>query len=399
MNYLATSDRFYQDAPGGSYKIAWEVAKLMRDRGHSVSMLCGSVSNDPPPGPAEIEGIRVVRYRFPDTPAWDPLRLRRHVNAARTEALRWLGDTTWQVVHAHVPGSALAVFGSLPSHPKQIYSIHSPHVLEQHINWDDGTLTGRAKIALGMPVMRRAEYLAYIQAHRLSAESQFTRSAIETLFGPRIGSRIQVIPWWAERAAGTGTKADSRRALGWPADKPVLFSLRRMVPRMGLSTLIEAIEPLTAHHDFRLVLAGEGPERRRLEEQVARGRAAQTVLFTGHLSDEEVAIAYKAADLFVLPTTALECFGIIAVDAYAYGVPVIASRVGAIPEVVGPISPNCLFPAGDVTALRDLIVRFLDGTLPVPDPGTLVSYARTHYGRADVERAYLDFLLGGNDER
>lgn len=396
VNYLATSDRFYGDVPGGSYKIAWEVAKLMRDRGHSVSMLCGSVPSDPPPGPSEVEEIRIIRYRFPDTPPWDPLRLRRHVHAARAEAVRWLGDTAWDVVHAHVPAGALAVFGVLPGDPQRIYSIHSPHVLEQRINWDDGTLTGQAKIALGMPVMRRGEYLAYAGAQRLSAESHFTRSAIETLFGPQIGSRIEVIPWWAERATGTHAKSEARRLLGWMEDGPVLLSLRRMVPRMGLSTLLEAVEPLAAHHKFRLVLAGEGPERRRLEEQAARGRAAHAVSFTGRLTDEEVALAYEAVDLFVLPTASLECFGIIAVDAYAYGVPVIASRVGAIPEVVGPISPGCLFPAGDVVALRGLLRRFFDGELPLPDPSALISYANSRYCRQEIEQAYLNFIRGQN---
>jgi glycosyltransferase involved in cell wall biosynthesis len=395
VNYLATSDRFFGDSPGGSHKIAWEVTKLMRRAGHSVALLCGSLASDPPPGLSEEEGITVVRYRFPQTPTWDPLKLRRHVLAARTQAVRSLGNRRWDVVHAHVPASALAVFGQVSGEAERIYSIHSPHVLEQRINWADGSFTGNLKVKLGMPVMARGERLAYSGAHRLSADSQFTRASIETLFGAGISSRITVIPWWAERAPTGRSKQEARRLLGWPLHRTILLSLRRMVPRMGLSVLLDAVEPLSDRHDFLLVLAGEGPDAPALQRQAASGRAFSRVIFPGRLTDAQVTLAYQAADLFVLPTVALECFGIIVLEAFAHGVPVIASNVGAIPEIIEPVSPHCLFPAGDSNALRGMLDAYLQGSLGLPDAGMLIAYAEAQYARPAIEREYLSLIYGG----
>ena len=64
--------------------------------------------------------------------------------------------------------------------------------------------------------------------------------------------------------------------------------------------------------------------------------------FIGHVADEVLPDMYAAADAFVLPTTELECFGLIALEALACGRPVLATPVGAIPEILEPIEPRWL---------------------------------------------------------
>jgi len=81
-----------------------------------------------------------------------------------------------------------------------------------------------------------------------------------------------------------------------------------------------------------------------------------------------------AADAFVLPTVELECFGLIAMEAFASGRPVLAIPVGAIPEIVGGVEPRWLSADAGAPALTRLLSDRLAGRLPVHAPGDLRAF-------------------------
>ncbi len=116
------------------------------------------------------------------------------------------------------------------------------------------------------------------------------------------------------------------------------------------------------------------------------------VELTGRLSDERLVQAYQAADLFLLPTLALECFGLISIEAMAFGCPVVASDSSAIPETLRPFRPDLLFPAGDTAALRQLIARYLDGRLELPDEDAVTTYIDAHYSQQVIVPRLLALL-------
>jgi glycosyltransferase involved in cell wall biosynthesis len=394
VKYLVTSDRVMADAPGGAYRIAWDLAVLARDRGHEVTLLAGSTERDPPPGRAELEGIEVLRYRFPRLSRLNPWRWAAHVRAARHCLRREAANRPWDVIHAHAPVGALAAFPDAPKSARLVYTVHSPAVLEQRINWSDGTIAGRLKLALGMPILARQERAILQRAHVVHVLSRYTRSELIRLFGA-VGEKAIQIPWWARQPAQRRDRAEARRLLGWPEEGPILFTLRRMVPRMGLDLLLDALAPLARSHRFHAVLAGDGPLRPALTQRASGCGLGDRVVFPGRLSDEQVALAYQAADLFVLPTLALECFGIIILEAFANGLPVIASNVGAIGEAVEPVLPGWLVAPGDVDVLRRRIGDFLEGRLSSPGPEALIRYADQAYARPTLEDEYLAALFGG----
>ncbi len=99
-----------------------------------------------------------------------------------------------------------------------------------------------------------------------------------------------------------------------------------------------------------LVIAGDGPERAALE---ARARGAD-VRFAGRLGGEELARLRAGAGVAVLPSRAHETFGLAAAEAMALGLPVAATAVGALPELV---PTEWLAPSGDAAALAEIIVR------------------------------------------
>jgi L-malate glycosyltransferase len=110
-----------------------------------------------------------------------------------------------------------------------------------------------------------------------------------------------------------------------------------------------------------LVLVGDGPDRDAAEQAVDGNGLRKDVRFLGKV--EDVGDVLRGADLFLLPS-ATESFGLAALEAMACAVPVIASDVGGIPEVVKDGESGFLAPPGDVAAMSDRAIRILkDATL------------------------------------
>jgi glycosyltransferase involved in cell wall biosynthesis len=126
---------------------------------------------------------------------------------------------------------------------------------------------------------------------------------------------------------------------------------------MGIDLLIRAAAEVPG---IQVVIGGEGPLRAELEALAAS--LGVNARFLGYVRDEDLPSLYRAADLFVLPTRALEGFGLVAIEAMACGTPALGTPVGALPEVLGPL--GLLFEAAEPGAIAAGIRRFL----AEPDP-------------------------------
>jgi glycosyltransferase involved in cell wall biosynthesis len=390
LNYLIATEEFFPEQPGGAGRIAWELGKLMRARGHDVTLLAGTHAERPPPVGLH-EGITVARYAFPRLRSWDPRRLGAHVAAAR-DATRALGGR-WDVVHAHTLAPGLGAFQAVGRAARRISTIHSPAVLEQRITWSHAGAVGRVKLAVGEPMLRRAERALLTSADRLTALSRFTIRETAAMYGRDLAERITCVPWWSD-ADPPADRAAARHALGWPAKGTIFYTLRRLVPRMGIDVLIGAARSLPRNAPWTVYVAGDGPERARLEALAADAGLGQRARFLGRIDDATAHRAYEACDAFALPTRALECFGIIALEALSRGRPVIGSRVGAIPEMLEPVLPDWIFSPGDERDLARVMRGVLDGTLAAPDATELRRYAQTRYGRDAVREVWARWIEG-----
>lgn len=392
MRYLVGVDACFLDAPGGSQRIAWELACAMRDRGHQVAMISGSRPQDPPPGVVETEGITICRYRYPRLSKLDPRRFYAHGQAAR-QAFAALPSRTWDVVHGHSIASAYGLF-KLPSFRRRIYTVHSPVVLEQRINWSDGSFAGWLKRHTAMWLLSRAERFLLCKADVATALSEYTVRELVAQHGTATAERVRVIPGWSSVAPSPASRSEARSQLNWPSDARVIFSMRRLVSRMGLDTLIDAIPLLRERSKAVLYIAGEGPERQALESRAAERHISDRVHFMGRCSDEQAALAYRAADVFVVPSRSLECFGLIVVEALASGCPVVSSRAGALPEVLEPLNPNWLFESGDSAALASTI----DGVLSTHSSLDAAAYVACRFGKQDGVTAFEKAVLATLDQ-
>lgn len=137
----------------------------------------------------------------------------------------------------------------------------------------------------------------------------------------------------------------------------VMGAVARLSKEKGLHYLLEAFAVVAGRYPgARLVLAGEGPERRRLERLAARLGLRERVRFLGEVPHEQVPQVLQGLDVFVMPST-YEGFGVAALEAEAVEVPVVASSIHGIPDVVVDGETGLLVPPRDRQALAEALLR------------------------------------------
>lgn len=168
---------------------------------------------------------------------------------------------------------------------------------------------------------------------------------------------VEVIPY-------TLPFADSARTRGGTGARTafqVLF-VGRLVERKGVTHLIEAIRRLPAELHVRLVVIGDGPERAALETQARAAGLETRVEIRGRVSDAELRAAYAASDALVLPSILdargdTEGLGVVLLEAMSYGVPVVASDIGGITDIVEHDKSGLLVPPADPVRLAGALER------------------------------------------
>ncbi|MBS2548967.1 glycosyltransferase family 4 protein [Catenulispora sp. NL8] len=253
-------------------------------------------------------------------------------------------------VHLHtVGGFGPAVFPATRG-AVRILTIHGPEDWTRKLlRWQVADNTGR--IAPGaLPrylhlrfLMRPAYRLAGLRRiDGLAAPSRFVAELIRADVG-RVP--IRVIPHAVDPVFTPAPASDVWQTV----------YVGRLSPLKGADVLLEAFGILArTQPKARLVVVGDGPERARLQTRAAQLVAAGTVEFRGWLTPPEVAECLRGSALLAVPSTTPEIFGLTALEALGLGRPLVASRIGALPELVGPDNGVLVAP-GDATALAEAL--------------------------------------------
>jgi len=148
---------------------------------------------------------------------------------------------------------------------------------------------------------------------------------------------------------------------------------------MGLDVLIEAWAHVVRHvPGSRLIIVGDGPERPRLEALATRKGLASAVRFAGRVDEPTLVACHQAADLTVVPSTALEGFGLVVLESLACGTPVVVSDVGGLPEAVRGLDPATIVPGGDAEKLATALARCLGDAAATPSRDRCRAHAEAH---------------------
>ncbi len=159
------------------------------------------------------------------------------------------------------------------------------------------------------------------------------------------GSRTDVSPGTGPRAGAQAPAGAHQAASAAPAGRYALV-VSRLSPEKGVDVAIDACRLV----DMPLVVAGDGPERPALERRAGGG----AVRFAGQLDDAELGALRAEAAIGLAPSRSGETFGLAAAEALAAGLPVVGSRVGALPEL---LEEQALVPPGDADALAQALAR------------------------------------------
>jgi len=202
------------------------------------------------------------------------------------------------------------------------------------------------------------------QSDAVTAISRYLRDATHKTFCP--DCEIEIIYNFID--ADYYRRAPSqtiRRALAPHGERIVLHvSTFRPIKRIG--DCIEIVARMKrletgsgSQFGVKLVMCGDGPERAEAEALASRLGVADSVVFVGKQPQSQVREYLSVTDLLLLPSQA-ESFGLTALEAMACEVPVIATRVGGIPEVVEDGGCGYLFEVGDVAAMAETADRLLN---------------------------------------
>jgi glycosyltransferase involved in cell wall biosynthesis len=176
------------------------------------------------------------------------------------------------------------------------------------------------------------------------------------------------------------SRADCRARLGWPADRPIILAVRRLMRRMGLDDLVGAVTKIRESVPNVLVLvAGRGPIGPELEKQIQDLGLSDNVRLLGFVPDDDLPYAYRAADLTIVPTIALEGFGLIVAESFAAGTPCLVTPVGGLPEAVSGLSPLLVLSGTGSAAIAAGVTAALTGAVSMPTAAACLDFARRNY--------------------
>ncbi|MDQ3880074.1 MAG: glycosyltransferase family 4 protein [Chloroflexota bacterium] len=186
-------------------------------------------------------------------------------------------------------------------------------------------------------------------AHRVIVNSRSTAADVASLGARR--DRIVVVPPAVDAIPPEVTRPHQRGEVR-------LLAVGNVYERKGLHVLLDALADAT--FPFRLVIAGDADYdpayRQRLDAAIRRYGLEDRVVLAGRADAAALDAAYRDADVFVAPSL-WEGFGIALVEALLYGLPVVATSVGAIPELIDDGRNGLLVPAGETAALRLALER------------------------------------------
>jgi glycosyltransferase involved in cell wall biosynthesis len=252
-------------------------------------------------------------------------------------------------VDAHFALYSLAAvrFGRARTMPLIVH-FHGPWADESEAAGDRSRIRRRARRSLERAVYRRADQAVVLT-------SAFRQVLVERY---RLQPwAINVVPPGVDLVRfSLGSTQEARAELGIADTAFVAVTVRRLVPRMGVQTLVEAWSQAVADlpAGSTLVIAGEGPMASEIAQ--ASARAGASVRLLGRVSDEQLVSLYRAADIAVVPSLEHEGFGLVVTEAAACGTPSIVTSVGGLPEAIAGLDPSLIVSPGDSAELRDRLL-------------------------------------------
>lgn len=230
------------------------------------------------------------------------------------------------------------------------------------------------------------------RSDRITSVSQWLKDETVEAFGCE-NRRIEVIPNFVDpEEFDRARHGDAlRKELG--GGLPVLMHISNFRPVKRVRDVVRVFAKVREQRPSVLVMVGDGPDRGAAEDEARTLGVADSVRFLGRI--DAVAPLFAAADVYLFPSES-ESFGLSALEALASGVPVVASRVGGVPDVVRDGVTGVLCPVGDIEMMAAAALEFLEPRRWAEASRAAAQDARARFSTREVvaryERLYRDAL-------
>lgn len=340
MKILFLSDVPLENPTSGAEQVLYQQALGLKQEGMDVYAITRQASSLPSTF-RNVEGVEEACY---SASAERPVHflfslLKKPPKIYR----RFIKEGFFDVSICHQPFTGLAVLkrGRIENIP-MLYVFHSPSHEEYMLSHEGESWL---KNFPNLTVRRKAERYCLKRAKRIMVLSEFMKEKVQNIH--RITSdRITVNPGGVdlERFKPVQDRKPLKTQLKFPEGKVHLLTIRNLDPRMGIDNLLRGIHILKERQPrLHLILGGQGPERKRLEELVIEYGLGDDVTMAGFIPSDRLPQYYAAADFFVLPTRQLEGFGLVTVESMACGTPVLGTPVGGTVEILANLDEKFLF--------------------------------------------------------
>lgn len=346
MRILIATDQWYPDLMGGVARVAAETARRWARLGHEVTVLAPQHDGAPERELLEAGALTLLRVlprgRIPRTVT--------DTSATRRWATKLAPDGV-DVAVAHTATTAYGLLSSTLDAPL-VYVFHADVARESRF-LRTVLPPGRqwaAALAWERP-LRRMDVASLRGAMSVVVLSRFSRGLLTELAPVAAVRAVHIDGAVDTDVFRPDGREEERARLGVTEGTRLVFTVRRLVPRMGLENLLDAAARLRDVEGLQVAIAGRGSLDEELRAHRDRLGLGDTVRFLGRVSDDALPLWHRAADLFVLPTTAYEGFGLATAEALASGTPVVGTPAGATPELLAPLEPRLVTEGTDPAAL------------------------------------------------
>ncbi len=373
-NILCVGIGWFPKTPGGLDRYVYELTHQLAASQDRVE-LCGVGLPETEPN----SSINLTNLAEPDIRLWERLWLIRSNFLQRKFAKP-------DAINLHFALYSFPLLQVLPKGVPVTFSFHGPWALESK---QEGS--GKLSVFLKHWVEDRV----YDRCDRFIVLSKAFGDILHQEYQVP-WSKIHVIPGGVDlsRFQFDRSRPEARSQLNWPQNRPILFTARRLVRRVGLDKLLMAIAMIKPQiPDIWLAIAGKGPLQGDLEQQATDLGLNDNVKFLGFLPDEQLPIAYQAADLSVMPSQSLEGFGLAVLESLACGTPSLCTPVGGMPEILEPFSPNLITASTEVTAIAQRLEELLIGKVPMPSREACQEYAAMNFDWQKIAKKVRKVLL------
>ncbi|NLQ05986.1 glycosyltransferase family 4 protein [Cylindrospermopsis raciborskii] len=375
---LTVGSGWFPTTPGGMERYIYELIHKLAINQDQIE-LCGV--GLPEQEDISIANIRLHNLASPHSKIWQRLWSIR-------SNFRQINLNHFDAVNLHFALYSFPILDLLPKSLPITFNFHGPWAAESQEELLNKQLTIWIKQHL-------VEKNTYNQCDRFIVLSRAFGNILHQQYEVP-WEKIHIIPGGVDvkHFKNNLSRLAAREQLGWPTERPILFTSRRLVHRMGIDKLLTAIAKIKpVVPDIWLAIAGRGHIQNSLEKQAVELGLENQVRFLGFLPDQQLPVAYQAADLTVMPSQSFEGFGLAILESLACGTPVLCTPVGGMPEILQPFTPELITDSIAVDSLANKLQEVMLAKIVLPTREECRNYAAENYDWTNIAQRVRQVIV------